>query len=80
MEIGKRGNCRGDETREGIIREIKNSQVSKFGDKWRKSTGVTGRVEGELGDASGGGVAEEAARKGGAARESAGIGGEIPRS
>lgn len=80
MEIRERGNGRGDETREGIIREVKNSQVSKSRDEWRESTGVASGIEGELGDASGGGVTEEAAGEGGPTRESAGIGGEIPGS
>lgn len=43
-----------------------------------ESAGVGGGVEGELGDASGGGVAEEAAGEGSPAREGTGVDGKIP--
>lgn len=54
--------------------------MGEFRNEGRESAGVTGRVKSDLGDPSGVGAAGETAGEVGPARESAWIGGEVPRS
>lgn len=82
LEVGERGERRGDWAEEVVVREVEDGELGELGDEGRESAGVGGGVEGELGDSGGGGGggggAGEAAGEVGDVRGGARVGGEVP--
>lgn len=50
MEIGERGERSRNWAEKVVFREVEVDELGEFGNEWGKSSGVTRRVEGELGD------------------------------
>lgn len=81
VEVGERGDGRWNLGVEFVVGEVEEGELGETRDGRRESAGVSGRVEGDLGDSGGlGGGAGEAADEMGDLRNRAWISGEVPRS
>ena len=76
MKIREKKQRIGNGAGEFIIGKIDGDEMGEFRNEWGKSSGVTGGIEGELGDSVAG--ARQPTKKMGDVRWCARIGGKIP--